>query len=186
MTPPPRPRARACLHIARNIVDPNNIPFRCCCWRCSWILCRSTPPAAAPARWVNRLKQLPGDPFLRNANAAPDKIRKRDLFRRKIFGAENAWLPPPPPPPRRYGASDRTEGEKASAGKDDEGVGREGAVGGGEGSEVLSPGIVDTLFALLDVDSNGRLDQNEFMTLMKRQSAVPDPVRTKQTPFSLE
>ena len=77
-------------------------------------------------------------------------------------------------------------------GKDTEGNGRGGAVGGGDGggggrmgrrqgqgAEVLSPGIVDTLFALLDVDSNGRLDQNEFMTLMKRQSAVPDPVRKK-------
>lgn len=165
---PPLPRARPCLRIARNVADPDYIPFRCCCCCCCF-LCRSTPPAAAPACWVNRLKQQPGDPFLRNVNAAPEKLRKRELFRRKIFGTDNAWLPPPPPPPRRYGGSDRTGREKAAAGNNDE--------GGGEGGEVLSPGIVDTLFALLDVDSNGRLDQNEFMTLMKRQSAVPDPVR---------
>ena len=74
---------------------------------------------------------------------------------------------------------------KSGAFKDKEGDRRGDAVGGDGGKEggrregeVMSPGIVDTLFALLDVNSNGRLDQNEFMTLMKRQSAVPDPVRT--------
>lgn len=45
------------------------------------------------------------------------------------------------------------------------------------GGKVLTAGIVDVLFALLDVNGDGHLDQEEFMTLMKRQSAVPDPVR---------
>lgn len=42
---------------------------------------------------------------------------------------------------------------------------------------VLSPGVLDTLFVLLDTNKNGRLEQNEFMKLMKRQAAIPDPVR---------
>lgn len=45
-------------------------------------------------------------------------------------------------------------------------------------SKELPAGIVDVLFVLLDVDGDGCLDQEEFMTLMKRQSAIPDPVRT--------
>lgn len=45
------------------------------------------------------------------------------------------------------------------------------------GDKVLTAGIVEVLFALLDVNGDGHLDQEEFMTLMKRQSAVPDPVR---------
>lgn len=49
------------------------------------------------------------------------------------------------------------------------------------GDKVLTAGIVDVLFALLDVNGDGRLDQEEFMTLMKRQSAVPDPVREVHT-----
>lgn len=44
------------------------------------------------------------------------------------------------------------------------------------GSKVLPASIVDTLFALLDVNDDGRLNQEEFMTLMKRQTAIPDPV----------
>lgn len=49
------------------------------------------------------------------------------------------------------------------------------------GGRVLTTGIVDVLFALLDVNGDGRLDQEEFMTLMKRQSAVPDPVSETHT-----
>lgn len=49
----------------------------------------------------------------------------------------------------------------------------------------MPAGIVDTLFVLLDVDGDGRLDQSEFMTLMKRQSAVPDPVRSRSRFFSV-
>lgn len=41
---------------------------------------------------------------------------------------------------------------------------------------MLSPGVVEVLFALLDADGDGRLDQKEFMRLMKRQATVPDPV----------
>lgn len=44
-------------------------------------------------------------------------------------------------------------------------------------SKELPAGIVDVLFVLLDVDGDGCLDQEEFMALMKRQSAIPDPVR---------
>lgn len=44
---------------------------------------------------------------------------------------------------------------------------------------VLSPGVLDTLFVLLDTNNNGRLEQDEFMKLMKRQAAIPDPVREK-------
>lgn len=69
-----------------------------------------------------------------------------------------------------------------------------GVVGGEKAEEVgaaeeyvISAGIVDALFTLLDINGDGLLDQNEFMTLMKRQSAVPDPVsfffvwRTRKT-----
>eukprot|EP00904_Undaria_pinnatifida_P007329 jgi/Undpi1/3726/HiC_scaffold_16.g07095.m1 len=146
-----------------------------------------------------RLKQQPGDLFLRNAT--PERVRKRDLFFRKLLGPakaidsyiaggsssnNNTWVPRMPPPPSQHSGGGKTLGDESKSGafKDKEGDRRGDAVGGDGGKEggrregeVMSPGIVDTLFALLDVNSNGRLDQNEFMTLMKRQSAVPDPPR---------
>lgn len=48
-----------------------------------------------------------------------------------------------------------------------------------EQDNVLSPVVLDTLFALLDTNDDGRLDQDEFMKLMTRQTAVPDPVRCR-------
>ena len=117
-----------------------------------------------------RLKQQAGDLFLLHPTTA--RVRKRDILRRKVFGTDdnsgaNISLPPPPTDPGKG----KKVPEKGEGGVISGGGGRDGDEG-----DVLSPGIVDALFALLDLDGDGRLDQNEFMTLMKRQSAVPDQV----------
>jgi Ca2+-binding EF-hand superfamily protein len=56
------------------------------------------------------------------------------------------------------------------------------AVGGDEGRGSVKPGIspiiVDVLFALFDVDGNGRLSRDEFITIMRKQSSSVDPPRT--------
>eukprot|EP00903_Cladosiphon_okamuranus_P016220 g14967.t1 len=98
------------------------------------------------------------DPFL--LNTVPIRTRKRDILRQKIFGSDS-------------------KKRQAGAGS----LGGDGALEKAlpptqAGGKVLTPGIVDVLFALLDVNGDGRLDQEEFMTLMKRQSAIPDPPRS--------
>ncbi|CAM9263019.1 unnamed protein product [Pylaiella littoralis] len=108
-----------------------------------------------------RLRQeQTNDPFL--LKAIPMRTRKRDMLRQKIFGTA----------------------PKAASGKETSKVGGDGvyikemAPPTSPVTKELPAGIVDVLFVLLDVNGDGCLDQEEFMTLMKRQSAIPDPPRT--------
>ncbi|CAM9751399.1 unnamed protein product [Scytosiphon promiscuus] len=112
-----------------------------------------------------RRQEQASDPFL--LKAVPMRTRKRDFLRQKIFGTKNASS-------ADGGDAAATAGVSPKGGSGD--VEKEAALL--PGSKVLPASIVDTLFALLDVNDDGRLNQEEFMTLMKRQTAIPDPPRT--------
>eukprot|EP00752_Nemacystus_decipiens_P009247 g8260.t1 len=106
-----------------------------------------------------RLRQKQAnDPFL--LKAMPIRTRKRDILRQKIFGSASK------------------KKTSSFAGSSDGGALEKALPPLPAGDKVLTAGIVDVLFALLDVNGDGYLDQEEFMTLMKRQSAVPDPPRS--------
>ncbi|CAB1113275.1 unnamed protein product [Ectocarpus sp. CCAP 1310/34] len=106
-------------------------------------------------------QQQANDPFL--LKAVPMRTRKRDMLRNILFGKSV---------PKNSAASRAN----TKGGGEVEDTGGSAVAWGG--THALPSGIVDTLFALLDVDGDGRLDQSEFMTLMERQSAIPDPPRT--------
>ncbi|CAN0327356.1 unnamed protein product [Ectocarpus sp. 12 AP-2014] len=108
-------------------------------------------------------QQQANDPFL--LKTVPMRTRKRDVLRKIIFGKSV---------PKKNRAASRANTKGGGGEVEDTG----GSAVAWGGTQALPSGIVDTLFVLLDVDGDGRLDQSEFMTLMERQSAIPDPPRT--------
>lgn len=113
-----------------------------------------------------RLRQKAGDLLL--LGRVPTRTRKRDLLYQKVFGNRDAS--------KSTSNSDSESLLPPQPNKDVRGPDGSGDAAGGEKEEAISSEIVDALFVLLDTNNNGRVDQAEFMTLMKRQSAVPDPV----------